>query len=1194
MTHEFSKNLGESGREQTIHDVSVVSSQNVTFNQTQIIQISVEEVKTRKFIITSPYKGLKKFESEDKDRFFGRDQFLTGLVNELEQTNFVLLLGASGSGKSSVIRAGLIPWLAERQGSHFVNLVFTPDQDPFESLYASLLGKYKQSEAQIARIAKEDTLTQLVRSLKQEDDYWFILIDQFEELFTTTESSKRDVSIKSLVQLVKALNKSGDRSVKLVATMRADFLDRLSPYPDLIKVTDRHRPMIAEMQLDELRLAIEQPAAHHGVVFETGLVKQIIDDVQGQAGYLPLLQYTLNLLWETEVHNQGIEDRTLNISNYRKLGGVRGALQQHVEQIYQSLSESEKLAAQRIFLKLVGIGEDEESGTEWKPVRRRATRSEFSDSLEQTVLTQLVNQNLLVSNRVTDSQESTIEIAHEALLTSWVTLNTWIKENRQAIALRNRLNDDVEQWKKTNSHEDLWSGSRLEQALELRKDETFNQILGGLSQEANQFLDASQGERDRIQKEKVRLQRRAIQWLSGGLVVAVLFALAAAYQWQKAERQTRMAQLQTKIVLANNLLPKEPTRAAVLSIYATGQSVAEYKNVLSSAENSLLASVQGAREENVFEGHQGAVLSVAMSPDGQKIASAGADGTVRIWTLSNYNGQVIDDFQGTQATSVVFNRNGTLLAIADINGNIKIRKLQDNSLVCNYQGEPKEKANGNEYYSRTVLAFNPQNENLLTSAGPDNKVRLFNIAYCDSKVIDTLEYAEKYATNFHAGTIYPSVTSIAFSHDGNLLVIGDSVSGLRLLNLSDKTQQTLLEGRPGYAESIQSLAFDSYFITIGIGVHEMLEYASGRIIRTLTRDERGAWTEEKALNVHQNIARAVVINPDTKQIVSGGDERGDGNNLILLDPWTHNIVFAFVGHKGTVNAISLSKDGKNLVSGGSDGTVRLWSMKSISTDVATLFQEQPNHQLEFWDFSGRKLKLRQKGNAIEQEVEETQNPSLSDYTSIFYSSDGDSMAIVQHDPKRFNETENNFNSFKNLIQIKAKQGNAQLGEFEVIGKVEFVALSSNTKKVVIIKPDEIEIRDFQGKPLTIFINDGQIDIAAISPDGRTIAAAKKREPGDVTRPPLQLFDINGQPIGKFEQEGGVDFLAFSRNSQYILTSKYGEIHFFPANWQAFLKIACNRLRYHPVLNDPETLAQDEIARGARETCQKYSPDWQTK
>lgn len=534
-------NPGEGEHEQTIRDVSVVNSQNVTFNQTQIIQISVEEVKTRRFIITSPYKGLKKFDSEDKDRFFGRDQFLTGLVNELEQTNLVLLLGASGSGKSSVIRAGLIPWLLEKQGSCFVNLVFTPDQDPFESLYASLLGKYKQSEAKTARVAKEDTLTQVVRSLQQKNACWFILIDQFEELFTTSESSKRDIFIKSLIQLVRALDKAGDRSVKIVATMRADFLDRLSPYPALVKATDKHRPMIAEMQLDELRLAIEQPAAHHGVVFETGLVRQIVDDVQGQAGYLPLLQYTLNLLWETEVQSQSIENRTLNISNYRKLGGVRGALQEHIDLIYKSLSESEKLATQRIFLRLVGIGGDEESGTDWKPVRRRASHSEFSDPLEQTVLTQLINQNLLVSNRVTESQESTIEIAHEVLLTSWVTLNNWIKGNRQAIALRNRLNDDLLQWKRTNANDDLWSGYKLDQILELRQEPTFNDVLGGLSKEANRFVDIS------AQRQRNR------NLLRTGVAVAIAgIASVSLFQW----RENRFQEDFSAVLVGGSTNPK--------------------------------------------------------------------------------------------------------------------------------------------------------------------------------------------------------------------------------------------------------------------------------------------------------------------------------------------------------------------------------------------------------------------------------------------------------------------------------------------------------------------------------------------------------------------------------------------------------------------------------------------------------------
>jgi WD40 repeat protein/energy-coupling factor transporter ATP-binding protein EcfA2 len=1209
MTQEFPMNIGDGGHEQTIHDVSVISSQNVTFNQTQIIQISVEEVKTRRFIITSPYKGLKKFELEDKDRFFGRDQFLTGLVNELEQTNLVLLLGASGSGKSSVIRSGLIPWLAEKQGSHLINLVFTPDQDPFEALYASLLGKYKQSEAQIARISKEDMLTHLVRSLKQADDYWFILIDQFEELFTTTQPNKRDVFIKSLVQLVKELDQSGDRSVKLVATMRADFLDRLSPYPNLIKVTDHHRPMIAEMQLDELRLAIEQPAAHHGVVFETGLVKQIIDDVQGQAGYLPLLQYTLNLLWETEVQSQSIEDRTLNISNYRKLGGVRGALQQHVEQIYKSLSESEKLAAQRIFLKLVGIGQDEGAGTDWKPVRRRATRSEFSDPLEKTVLTQLVNQNLLVSNRVTDSQESTVEIAHEALLTSWTTLNIWINENRQAIALRNRLNDDVEQWEKTKSHEDLWSGSRLEQILELRQNETFNQVLGGLSQKANQFLDASQGERDRIQKEKARLQRRAIQWLSGGMVVAALFALAAAYQWQKAERQTRMAQLQTKVVLANNLLPKEPTRAAVLSIYATGQSVAEYKNVLSSAENSLLASVQGVREENVFEGHQGAVLSVAMSSDGQ-IVSAGADGTVRLWNWKDSSSQIIEDFQKVQATSVIFNRNGQILASGDINGNIKIRKLKDSTLLCNYQGEPEKELSSD---NRTVLAFSPQDENLLVSVGRDNKVTSINVSNCTRQILYELNR-------------YDRAESVAFSPDGELLALGTHRS-IKMLKLLDKTLQNLFEAKENNKEhfgSIQSLVFESLFerspqkIIFGIGFHDLADNLSGSTVRILEQEHSGQWKlNDIKFGIHKNVANAVAVDLKTHRVISGGDERGDGNNLILLlDPKTENAAFAFVGHKGIVNGIALSQDGRHLVSAGSDGTVRLWSMESIPINASDFFQQKSDNQLELWDFSGRKLQLIQRDNviqAIKQKMEEQEILSAPANSSVFYSPYGDGMAIVKHDQGEDSESKTNFTSLKNLIQIKAKNSGSQLGEFEITGKVKFVAINTNRRIVAIVKPDKIEIRDFQGKTLSPSIaNSREFNVVAISPDGMMIAAARqigasRMGPIAMTRTPLQIFGIQGQPIGTFERAGIVNFLVFSPNSKYILTTDWdltsdgngssnwhSGIQLFPANWQSSLEIICNRFRYHPVLNNPKTLAQDEEARGARETCQKYSMSWQNR
>ncbi|MFK8183368.1 MAG: hypothetical protein AB8B99_08335 [Phormidesmis sp.] len=495
------------------NNFNAIQANIVTLTQNKIIQISSNEIKTQKFIEASPYKGLKSFKLKDKDQFFGRDQFVAGLVDELEQTNFVLLLGASGSGKSSVVRAGLAPWLSEKWGAQWFNLTLTPDRDPFDSLYSSLRGHFTQSEVEFVRAGTEQSLGQLVKKFKQPDAFWFIFIDQLEELFTISDSEKRDRFITSLASLCK--EHAGNPNIKIVATMRADFLNRLDTNPAnlLADVTKGHRPLITQMHPDELRLAIEQPAAHHGVVFETGLVKTIIKDVQGQAGYLSLLQYTLDALWQEEIQYAGLCDRTLSFKSYYRIGGVRGALQRRMDQIYQALSPLEKSAAQRIFLKLVGIGGNTASETAWKPVRKRESRSQFSNPEEQRVLAQLIDANLLISDTTVSSKEAgatllgkhtgvTVEITHEILLTSWAPLKAWIKENRQAIALRNRLNDDVLQWKITNSEDELWTGLKLKKAMALLNSLAFNQVLGGFSPDAIAFLKASAGLRKRITQEK--------------------------------------------------------------------------------------------------------------------------------------------------------------------------------------------------------------------------------------------------------------------------------------------------------------------------------------------------------------------------------------------------------------------------------------------------------------------------------------------------------------------------------------------------------------------------------------------------------------------------------------------------------------------------------------------------------------------
>ena len=620
-------------------NVQVHGERNIlTFNQTEILQISEKEITTRELIRTSPYKGLKTFESRDKELFFGRDNFITTLVNELEQTNLILLLGASGSGKSSVVRAGLTPWLQRKYGTEFTNLMFTPDANPFVSFHASLLGnQYQQAEAKIAREVQAETLFRVAKKLKKSNQFWFIFIDQFEELFTIGDKNKRRSFINALMKLSKAKLPN----VKIMATMRADFLDRLSDFPQLVEATQKHRPMIVEMQPNELRLAIEQPAAHHGVVFEAGLVDKIIAGVRGQAGCLPLLQYTLNLIWEDEVKTGSINDRTLNISTYEKLGGVRGALQKHVDSIYQNLSPLEKLIGQRIFLKLVGIGENAESGVEWKPVRRRALLSEFGDN-ERGVLLKLVNENLLVSNvdlSATDANRrffgssklgksnSTVEIAHEILLTCWDKLNNWIKKNRQSIALRNRLYEDVKRWQSNKKPEDeLWIGSKLEQVLELKADENFNQVLGGFNADANQFIKASLELRDR-QLKKARRNTRIGFTLAGLAGIASVFAL---FQQQEAQEQSIISMTQTAEarLLANNEL--DGMKQAIKANKKLDNLWMEDANTRTQVELALLDAVHSLAAPNTLGEHADKVNSVSFSPNGKILASASDDNTVKL------------------------------------------------------------------------------------------------------------------------------------------------------------------------------------------------------------------------------------------------------------------------------------------------------------------------------------------------------------------------------------------------------------------------------------------------------------------------------------------------------------------------------------------------------------------------------------
>ncbi|MEA5449635.1 WD40 repeat domain-containing protein [Leptolyngbya sp. CCNP1308] len=1208
----------------------------INLTQTKIIQISVDEIKTRQLNTTSPYKGLKKFESTDKDYFFGRDQFLAELVNELEQTNLTLLLGASGSGKSSVVRAGLVPLLSEKLGKSFLSLIFTPDQDPFESFYGSLLSRgFSQSQAQLARVDNVDTLSQVVKTLKQPEEFWLIVIDQFEELFTVSASEKRDRFLEGLAKL--STGRATDPQLKIVATMRADFLDRLDPAPAnlVAKATQGHRPLITQMQPDELRSAIEQPAAHHGVVFETGLVEDIIKDVQGQAGYLPLLQYTLDLLWETEVQDGGIRDRTLNITSYRQLGGVRGALQQRVDEIYQGLSQPEQLATQRIFLKLVEIGGDVESGTEWRPVRRRAHRAEFADAQEQAVLTQLINQNLLVSDVVaaaaSASPESTVEIAHEILLTSWPTLNEWIKDNRQAIALRNRLNDDVRQWQTAKPDDELWSGLKLARVVDLKNDLAFNQILGGFSPEATAFIEASVGLRDRREREKEAQRRRVVLGLSGFSMAALALSGFALYQWQQAQRQATVAQLREQAATVLNWLPTtKSAEALVLAIDTVARSAQHAPVVQSVAQANLLRAVQGAPEINRLQVHELGAFSVAFSPDGKRIVSGGNG----LWLWDAQGGQPINlPFQGHKdyVWSVAFSPDGTRIVSGSSDETVRLWDARTGAAI----GQP---LTGHQS-SVDAVAFSPDG-NRIVSGSSDQTVRLWNaqsgqpigrpilghrdgvisVAFSPdgTRIVsgsDTTIRLWDAMTGIAIGQPLTghqsSINAVAFSPDGTRIVSGSSDQTVRLWNA--QSGQPIGLPLQGHKDGVLSIAFSpdgtrivsgSFDLTVRlwdaqsgqpIGLpfqgHQTRIYAvafSPDGTRIVSSDEQTVRLWDVAtgsaigqpLIGHQSPVNTVAFSSNGHHIVSGSAD----NTLRLWDVATGAVIGSpFTGHQGPVNEVAFSPDSRRIVSGSADTTVRLWDM------VTGAVIGRPFIGHESWV------------NAVAFSPDGTRIVSGSDTTIRLWNATT-GAAIGQ--PFTGHKSWVNAVAFSPDGTQIVSGGEAPLQLWDVTTKVAIgqpftghqdwvnaVAFSPDGTRIASGSTDStVRLWDATtgaaiGHPF-IGHQDGVASLA-FSPDGTRVVSV-----GDDST--VRLWNATtGAAIGQpfTGHQSTVNSVAFSPDGKLIVSGgSDGTVRMWDANAD-WLTIACKRLQYHPLLNQPETVITNDpdflqVAQRAKATCEQ--------
>ncbi len=492
-----------------------------------------------------PYPGLTAFEEQDAALFFGRDAEVGWLLDKLKPRGdpagpqlgrrFLAVVGASGSGKSSLVRAGLIPALRKGRlpgSAAWPVAVVKPGAQPLESLAVALgateglaAAAVPNPRAFIDEMAKDARALHLaVRTAlfgRPESARAVVFVDQFEEVFTLcTNDGQRAAFIDTLTYA--ALEPVGPTVV--VLSMRSDFYGQCAAHPQLVKaLSDDRQVLVGPMQREALREAIERPAALGGRALEPGLTELLLNDVERQPGALPLMQHALRLLWQQP------SGPKLTVKAYEDLGRVDGALENHANAVYDEFSPDEQRRCQRVFERLTQPGE----GTE--DTKRRARREEFRDAAAvdaaavDAAATDAVIDRLARARLITADQTA-VEVSHEALTRSWSKLRAWIDGRRAAVKIQNALSEAASEWDKNKRNPAyLYRGARLLAAEEWAQGE---EVAPSALEKA--FLDASIAQRDQEAREKAEQQARELRllrWQRGAFAALVVAMVAFGAAW---------------------------------------------------------------------------------------------------------------------------------------------------------------------------------------------------------------------------------------------------------------------------------------------------------------------------------------------------------------------------------------------------------------------------------------------------------------------------------------------------------------------------------------------------------------------------------------------------------------------------------------------------------------------------------------
>lgn len=790
----------------------------------------------------NPYKGLRAFQETDAADFFGREKLIEQLFQRIRAdtaqgtARFLAVVGPSGSGKSSVVKAGLIPQLRAHADDWFI-AEMTPGASPLQEVEAALFRAAHSTDIPIEATLRADVdgLRQLLPEVLGDVFREMVLvIDQFEEVFTmVTDEEERRHFMDCLRQALLA----EDSRLRVIVTLRADFYDRPLMYTGFGELMQKRTEVVLPMNAEELEDAIVKPAERAGLKLEEGLAQEIIAEVVGQPGTLPLLQYALTELFANRRGN------TLTSKSYRDSGGVSGSMTRRADEIFLMMNKDVRKVTEQVFLRLVSLGE----GTE--DTRRRVTMSELL-SIEgdkraiQQVLDTFGKRRLLAFDIDLKTRVPTVEIAHEALIRNWIQLREWLTANRDTLRAQRQLASAMHEWVENNRDSSFLAiGVRLGQ---------FETLLGNssvaLNADEQEYLTASMQRR-----EREHLRRNL--FIIGLIVIAVIassLAIFAFTQRARAEEQRQIAENERQIAASRELAITALTSRTQLDLAAL-LSIESFRTADTfEARDTLLTLLQDgrslsstARIDRYLHGHTGNVRTVAISPDGTRIATGAQDNTIRLWDAAAGKtvGEPLSGHQGW-VNKVVFSPDGRLLASASHDDTIRLWDVATGQPV----GTPLVGHTGHVW----GIAFSSDGR-LLASASEDDTVRLWDVA-AGMPIGEPL-------IGHNA-----DVLTVAFDIAGERLASGGADNMIRLWDV--ETHAPIGDPLAGHTDWVRALAFspDGRFLA-SAGLDRVPRLWSARTSQSIPVSFAAVQGNIRDLTFDSTSRRLITVSEDNRAVI---------------------------------------------------------------------------------------------------------------------------------------------------------------------------------------------------------------------------------------------------------------------------------------------------------------------------------------